>query len=192
MGLTAHRQFGRALVAEQLYTLLVSGSAMDAEGCAIGDDARHRFSVEIADEVAPAPSQWVIRTPDVSTKQPLIIDLGSSHDHVSLAYRIRVLDKDGGILPGKIVLADAEKTWKFIPRSPWQGVEFSVMIDGSLEDLAGNRPGRLFDSTSEQTRTAWISRLYFVPRAPEKWEYDRCSNVFFRTGPMPRRPLHCS
>ncbi|MEM6563742.1 MAG: hypothetical protein AAF665_04800 [Pseudomonadota bacterium] len=165
-GLKAHDQLGRALAVDQSYTLLVSGSAMDAEGCAIGDDARHRFSVEAPDNVAPAPSQWVISTPEASTLQPLTIDLGSPHDHVSLAYRIRVLDSDGAILPGKIMLGSGESTWNFIPRRPWSSTGYSVMIDGTLEDLAGNRPGRLFDSPSAQTQLDWINHLHFAPRAP--------------------------
>lgn len=165
-GLTAHDQLGRVLLAEHSYTLVVSGEATDSEGCAIGADARHRFSVEAADNLAPAPSQWVITTPEASTRQPLIIDLGSPHDHVSLAYRIRVLDSDRSILPGKIVLGDAENTWRFFPRRPWSRAGYSVKIGGTLEDLAGNRPGRLFDSPSDQTKADWRSQLHFVPRAP--------------------------
>lgn len=165
-GLVAHDQLGRVLAADRSYTLVMSGAATDAAGCAIGDDTQHRFSVTAADTVAPAPSQWVITAPEVSTLEPLIIDLGSPHDHVSLAYRIRVLDSDGAILPGRIGLGQAEKTWTFTPRKPWSDVVYSVAIDGTLEDLAGNRPGRLFDSPSDQQQYDWTNQLQFAPRRP--------------------------
>ncbi|MEM8975403.1 MAG: hypothetical protein AAGD43_25350, partial [Pseudomonadota bacterium] len=165
-GLTAHDQLGRALTVDQSYTLLVSGDTMDAEGCAIGDDARHRFSVEAPDTIAPAPSLWTVTPPSASTRQALEIDLGSPHDHVSMAYRIRVLDSDGAILPGKISLGAREKTWNFVPRTPWLSISYSVVIDSNLEDLAGNRPGRLFDRPAAQTQNDWTSHLHFVPRGP--------------------------
>ena len=165
-GLAAHDQLGRALTVDQSYTLLVSGDAMDAEGCAIGADARHRFSVEAPDTKAPAPSQWTVTPPAASTRQALEIDLGSPHDHVSLAYRIRVLDSDGAILPGKISLGAGEKTWNYVPRAPWLSASYSVVIASNLEDLAGNRPGRPFDRSAGQGQNDWTNHLRFAPIEP--------------------------
>ena len=48
-GLAAHQLMGRALVPGENYTLVVSGSARDLQGCPLGGDTTHSFSVTAAD-----------------------------------------------------------------------------------------------------------------------------------------------
>ncbi|MEO0668781.1 MAG: hypothetical protein AAFZ99_12795 [Pseudomonadota bacterium] len=130
--------------------LEVSGSALDTTGCPLGKDTQHSFAVENADTAPPDPARWTIVTPRAHSTDSLHVDLDSAHDHLSMAFRLRVLDKDGNTVPGTIALGPAEELWEFTPRLPWTAYRYTLAIDERLEDLAGNRPGGLFDSPSDQ------------------------------------------
>ena len=162
-GLIANENLGRALIAGESYMLEVSGSALDTAGCPLGIDTRHSFAVENADTDPPKPARWAILTPRAHGTDTLRVDLGSAHDHLSMAFRLRVLDRDGNTVPGKIALGPAEEFWEFTPRLPWTAARYTLAIDARLEDLAGNRPGHLFDRPSDQAPSPWMQSLDFFP-----------------------------
>ncbi|MEL6167472.1 MAG: hypothetical protein AAFR35_02190 [Pseudomonadota bacterium] len=162
-GLSAHEAMGRALVVGQSYTLEVSGEILDASDCALGTDRQHSFSVIAADLSAPNPADWSLTTPRAETTEPVIVDLATAHDHLSLAYRLRVVDAASNIVPGSIALGPDETSWLFSPRTPWRAASYALLVDERLEDLAGNRPGRLFDQPASVAVTAWDSRRVFTP-----------------------------
>ena len=162
-GLKAHDRLGRALVVGRTYTVEVPGAALDADGCPLGADTSHRFTVEPADTTPPDPARWTLNMPKSGSTQSLIVDLGSAHDHLSLAFRLRVLGPDGTALPGSIALGKNEASWQFTPRTPWVLARHEIAIEDSLEDLAGNRPGCLFDRPVVTVAEPWKIRLPFVP-----------------------------
>ncbi|MEL7167129.1 MAG: hypothetical protein AAGL96_16800 [Pseudomonadota bacterium] len=167
-GLIANESLGRALVAGESYILDVSGSAFDTTGCPLGKDTQHSFAVENADTAPPDPARWTIVTPRAHSVDTLRVDLGSAHDHLSMAFRIRVLDKDGSTVPGAVALGPEEELWEFTPRAAWKAARYTLAIDERLEDLAGNRPGRLFDWPSNQAPLPWMQSLDFTPREQVK------------------------
>ncbi|MEM6381364.1 MAG: hypothetical protein AAF739_01725 [Pseudomonadota bacterium] len=144
-GLAAHNALGRALVPGQSYTLEVPADMEAANGCELGTSARYSFSVIDADLETPDPEAWTFAAPAAGTKEPVQLDLGSSHDHLSLAYRLRVFDQTASVVPGSIDLGPGERSWSFTPAQPWRAVPYELIVDERLEDLAGNRPGVLFD-----------------------------------------------
>ncbi|MDX8348596.1 hypothetical protein SLH49_11420 [Cognatiyoonia sp. IB215446] len=162
-GLAAHEVLGRALVPGQSYTLVISGAAIDARGCPLGADVVHNFSVVGPDYDTPNPVAWSIGSPRVNSSEPVKVDLGSTHDHLSMAYRLRVVDDKSEIVPGAIELGPEEKSWHFVPREPWAEVTYNLVVDERLEDLAGNRPGVLFDRPVSAEPTEWQSHLSFLP-----------------------------
>lgn len=163
-GLLAHEALGHALVYEQSYVLVVSGAALDAMGCPLGEDTQHRFTVAPPDKDRPDPESWELIIPSAHSKQALTVLLGSPHDHLSLAFRLRVVGPNGDVIPGKISLGPREESWKFTPRMPWRVSTYTLTIEDNLEDLAGNRPGALFDQPLNHQSKSWTSRLRFVPK----------------------------
>ncbi|MEL6103500.1 MAG: hypothetical protein AAFR68_19555 [Pseudomonadota bacterium] len=162
-GLSAHELMGRALVPDRSYTLVVSGDALDAAGCGLGADTSYTFIVTVADDQTPDPAAWSMITPRLGSRDTLSVDLGSTHDHLSLAYRLRVVDAAARIVPGALALGPAETSWHFTPRDPWQAITYELIIDERLEDVAGNRPGVLFDRPVTATPKAWKRALPFTP-----------------------------
>lgn len=163
-GLDASEALGRALRTGQSYTLEVSGASLDAAGCVLGQNTRLEFQVGPPDLDPPDPSEWALTIPTAMSRDLLTINLGSPHDHVSLAFRLRVFDAEGSIVPGQISLTPGEDGWHFTPRAPWRAQTYSLAIEDSLEDLAGNRPGALFDRPTRQALEPWLDSLTFRPR----------------------------
>lgn len=163
-GLDASEALGRALRSAQSYTLEVSSASLDAAGCVLGQSTRFAFQVGPPDLDPPDPSDWTLSHPTAGSRDLLTVDLGSPHDHLSLAFRLRVLDAEGSIVPGQIGLSPGEDRWEFTPRAPWKAELHNLTIEDSLEDLAGNRPGALFDRPSGQAPEAWLDSLPFQPK----------------------------
>lgn len=162
-GLAAHKAMGRALQPGQRYSLSIRGTATDAEGCSLGQDRVHGFRVGPADLDPPTPGDWIVSAPRSGSIEPLVVDLGSAHDHLSLAYRMRVHDSDGDGVPGSIELGEGETVWRFVPTLPWSETPHHITVDGQLEDLAGNRPGVLFDQPLDAAPADWARELPFQP-----------------------------
>ena len=68
-----------------------------------------------------------------------------SLDHALFEQLIRVEDSDGNLIRGTVSLEDNDTRWRFVPEQPWRAAEYALRAAGELEDLAGNRPTRLFE-----------------------------------------------
>jgi hypothetical protein len=162
-GLAAHDALGRALAEGQGYTLLVRDTALDAQGCALGAAREQDFVAGPPDLEAPSPGDWALERPTAGSQDPVTVDLGSPHDHLSLVYRIRVLDAAGDVVPGRIDLGPGESVWHFTPSDPWRDAAYRLAVDERLEDLAGNRPGVLFDQPIGTAEAQWSPVIDWVP-----------------------------
>ena len=146
-GLVAHNAFGRALQLGETYDLIVDAGKINGLNCS--SIYIKKFSVLAADYNKPNVLKWMISKPETNTKQSINIDFAGIMDHVSLAFRIRVLNKKNEIVSGSIDLANNEKKWIFTPNTKWvKGDEYTLSIDPVLEDIAGNRITGLFDQPS--------------------------------------------
>lgn len=164
-GLAAHNALGRALEDGARYSIVVRGTAKDSQGCSLGSDVAHSFIAGPADLTSPDPHAWSLSPPKRDTYGSFLIDLGEPHDHVSMAYRLRVIDADGAPVAGRIDLADGERVWRFTPRTLWTAQNYRLMVDPRFEDLAGNRPGALFDRPIDGVVRAPLLALPFRPVA---------------------------
>lgn len=165
-GLGANQAMGRALVEGETYRLQISKDAIDARGCPLVSAHRITFAATDADLLSPSPAEWGLTIPNADTLAPLIVTLDGPFDHLSLAYRLRVVSPDGTTVPGRIALDAAETQWQFTPREPWSAATHQLAIDPMLEDLAGNRPGALFDQPMVAPMRQWLSRLNWTPAQP--------------------------
>jgi hypothetical protein len=64
----------------------------------------------------------------------------------ALAERvIRVVRDSGGSVDGKVALEDQERRWSFVPSGPWKRGSYRIVVQTTIEDLAGNNIGKAFD-----------------------------------------------
>ncbi|MEM0977231.1 MAG: hypothetical protein AAGJ34_06835 [Pseudomonadota bacterium] len=151
-GLDAHEARGRALTAGQSYTFVVNANMLDETGCRLNSSFEKAFEAGGDDLDIPVPSDWSFDVPSSGTKDPLTISLNGPHDHVSLAYGLRVRDANGQTISGRIGVSDGESTWFFHPNDPWLARSYKITVDENFEDLAGNRTTGLFDDPTGQAR----------------------------------------
>lgn len=161
-GLVAHEAMGRALSAGKDYTLVLDDSLSDASGCPMGSSYQKKFHVIKADFDKPDTKKWHLEAPERHTKDALTVALNGIHDHVSLAYRLRVKNSDGRIVKGRIDLADNEQKWLFVPDQIWENKNYTLTIDPALEDIAGNRITGSFEEPLN-TFDAPLNSLNFYP-----------------------------
>jgi len=58
---------------------------------------------------------------------------------------ISVADPSGQMVQGRAALADQERRWTFTPDGVWRAGRYQLVIQTTIEDLAGNNIGKPFD-----------------------------------------------
>ena len=61
-------------------------------------------------------------------------------------------------LDGSVAVVRDETEWRFTPQQPWKVGDYQIVIQTTLEDLAGNHIGRAFDVDTFDRVTRSISR----------------------------------
>ena len=165
-GLVAHNRMGRALKPDNLYQLVVSTTARDAQGKPLAKEFRKSFRVEAETIKKPDVSKWTIHSPVLRSRDPLIVDLNGKMDHLSLAYRLRILDGKGKVVSGSIQIGKGEQQWLFTPQQPWKKATYKLSVDPRLEDIVGNRLSGLFDQPSLARESKLQEKKTLLPFTP--------------------------
>lgn len=164
-GVKPREDDGTVFEAGKNYTLEIDAAWPDAAGKPLTAGVQKKIAI-----VAPAaarldPKAWELIAPKDATS-PLEVRFPAPLDRALLNRMLTVTDANGTAVPGKIEVTDAEKTWRFVPEKPWTPGEYSLAIGVDLEDVAGNRPDRVFDADPEAAaddRPATLSRPFRVP-----------------------------
>jgi hypothetical protein len=139
-GLLPLEEVGPAIEEGKLYTLVVDRDWRDARGAPLEAGYRKPFRVGPADRTPPDPAQWRLIAPKAGTSDALVVNFPKPMDYALLLRLLGVSDVDG------TATVDREETeWRFVPIRPWKAGEYQMVVDTTLEDLAGNRIGRPFD-----------------------------------------------
>jgi hypothetical protein len=155
-------EVGRAIAGGKSYSLVVSPEWRDAHGEPLGKDFRKEFRVAKADVHQPSPKQWQLTRPPAETREPLVVQFNEPLDHAMLEHAIRVANATGSAIDGSITIDQREARWRYTPTVPWSAGEYQLLIEGTLEDLAGNSIARPFEVHLPAGRPAEIEQ-YVVP-----------------------------
>ncbi len=66
-------------------------------------------------------------------------------DHALAQRMIRVVVPPGELVAGEAALEDQERRWLFTPAQPWKAGPHTVLVQTTIEDLAGNNIGKAFE-----------------------------------------------
>jgi hypothetical protein len=139
-GLVPNREAGPPLEPGVHYRLQIATGWPDARGAPLVQIYCKDFVVVAADRDPPDPARWKIHAPRAGTRDPLSVEFPEPMDRALLDTMLFVEKTEGDIT------VDRDETrWQFTPREPWSAGEHGLNFDTALEDLAGNRIGRLFD-----------------------------------------------
>lgn len=147
--LAPNLQMGLPLIEGRKHTVAVDREFMDARGAPLASAFRKAFRAGPVDRAPLDPAQWRIVAPQAGTRIELRLELPKPLDYALLRRTITV-HGPGGATPrdeitGAVSIGRDETEWSFVPSTPWKRGSHRLSIDNTLEDVAGNRPGRAFD-----------------------------------------------
>jgi hypothetical protein len=144
-GLKPREEAGPVFEAGKKYTLVVDKAWRDADGLPMKSGLRRTFAVGPPIERPIDPARWKIQPPPAGSREALRILFPEPLDRALLQRTIQVADEAGKPVAGKVELSDSERVWAFHPHKAWRAGKHALVIDTTLEDLAGNRIGRAFE-----------------------------------------------
>ena len=136
---------GPALEAGKRYSLVIDSAWKDGTGKPLKESFQKLFLVGAPDREPPDPAKWKVQIPTSGTGSPLVVLFPEPMDNAITRRAIYVADASGKPIDGQIVLSDQERRWSFQPLGPWKPGEHQLVIQTTIEDLAGNNIGKPFD-----------------------------------------------
>lgn len=144
-GVKPREDAGPVLDAGHEYTLVVDRAWHDAAGRPLRAEFRKKFRAGPPVETAIDPAEWKIACPASESAAALRIRFPRPLDHALMQRTISVEGPQGETIAGKVTVSDQERSWEFVPEQAWKAGRHELVIDGALEDLAGNRVGEQFE-----------------------------------------------
>ena len=137
-GVKPRDDLGPPLVAGRTYSLRIDRAWQDADGIPLKDDFVKKFTVTepLAERIDS--SHWKVQAPAADTTDTVTVQFPGPLDRALLHRMIWVTDAKGVRIAGTIKVTDDETRWHFEPAKPWTAGKYRLVIDTSLEDLAGN------------------------------------------------------
>lgn len=154
-GVKPREDLGPVLEAGREYTLVIDRGWRDATGRPLKSDFQKRFRTTAPVETAIDEKAWKIVPPAHDSKEPLFVKFPRPLDHALVERTLWVTGPDGISIAGNGKAADEERRWEFRPERPWSAGKYQLVVETTLEDLAGNRIGQPFEVEilgTEETR----------------------------------------
>jgi len=144
-GVRPLEEIGPALEAGKSYRLVIGREWQDAAGKPLKEAFQKVFAVGPPDREPPDPARWKLESPSSGARGPLAIAFNKPMDHALAQRMISVADPSGQMVQGRAALADQERRWTFTPDGVWRAGRYQLVIQTTIEDLAGNNIGKPFD-----------------------------------------------
>jgi len=144
-GLKPREEIGPSIEQGKSYTLLIDRAWLDASGQPLKGPFRKRFQVVGPDETQPDPTRWKLDVPSAGTTQPFRVAFAEPLDHAMLERVLVVFDSDGKLVAGTVEVDEEETRWWFRPGRAWKAEDYSLQVETTLEDLAGNSIAKPFE-----------------------------------------------
>jgi hypothetical protein len=144
-GVRPLEELGPALQEGKRYKLEIDSAWKDGAGIPLKQTFQKAFKVGPPDRDPPDPAGWKIRPPKAETRDPLTILFSEAMDHALAERVIRVTGESGKPVEGDIALEDQDRRWIFVPSARWRRGAYKVVVQMTIEDLAGNNIGKPFE-----------------------------------------------
>jgi hypothetical protein len=151
------KEIGPSIQAGRRYTLRIESDWPDARGAPLAAEFRKEFLVAPPDRTPPDPAEWRITAPREGTAGPLLLQFPKPMDYALLQHSLEVVGPHGAVA-GSVAVEREETEWRFTPRQPWKAGDYRLIVQTTLEDLAGNHVGRAFDVDTFEPITKSIPR----------------------------------
>lgn len=136
---------GPALRNGERYALTVDEGWSAADGSSVLQSFSKRFRAGGALRERPNVGRWGLRPPRPGTREALVITFDRPFDRHLLDDALHVVVGDGQPVDGTPHPGDYETSWSFTPDEPWTTGDVRIVVDDTLEDVAGNNFRELLD-----------------------------------------------
>lgn len=144
-GVLPLEEIGPSLEAGKSYTLVIDRAWKDGDGNSLKEDFQKSFRVVASDREPPDPARWRLTLPAPGTLAALKINFIEPMDHALAQRVLTVVSESGQRIEGTVTLTEQERVWTFTPDKAWQHGKYTLNIQTTLEDLAGNNIGKPFE-----------------------------------------------
>lgn len=144
-GVLPLEEVGPALESRKSYVLEIDRQWRDGAGNPLKESFQKNFRVGPPDREPIDPKRWQIQPPTADTRDALSVNFSEALDHALALRLITVTVESGERVEGKVALSEQEHGWTFIPANSWRRGRYNLVIQTTLEDLAGNNIGKPFD-----------------------------------------------
>ena len=156
-GVTPLEEVGPALQEGKRYTLVIDQAWKDGAGSPLKETFQKSFKVGPPDRNPPDPARWQVQSPKSETRAPLTIVFSEPMDRALAERVIRVISDSGELVQGDAGLENQERRWIFVPSSPWHRGSYRIVVQTTIEDLAGNNIGRPFEVDVFENVQRWLT-----------------------------------
>jgi len=161
-GLVDNESSGPPLMPGRTVTIEVDPAMRDARGAPLAEKLTRTIRVTDAVREPVDVKAWRVTAPK-SASDDLVITFPRPLDH-ALAQRAISIAREGVRVAGKGALEENETRFRFTPESPWKSGAHKIIVDGVIEDVAGNRLGKVFDvDTSDPTQSTSATSSATIP-----------------------------
>jgi hypothetical protein len=143
-GLVAHQALGYPLREDASVSLVVDAAFPDASGRPLRTGATRTWHVVGDERRLVMPSSWSLRSGAAGTTEPLQVIFDRPLDHALVVRCLQVVSSAGRVA-GESAVGLEERSWTFAPAAPWVDAPHRLVVDPTLEDVAGNSVQRVFD-----------------------------------------------
>jgi hypothetical protein len=144
-GLKPREEVGPALEEGKSYTLVIDRDWADARGNPLREAYRKSFRVGPPDDQPPDPKTWKLQPPPAGTSQPVVVTFPKPMEHGLLERVLWVTDSMDQTVPGSVTVTAEETCWQFTPQRAWEAGAYQLVVETTLEDLAGNSIAHPFE-----------------------------------------------
>jgi hypothetical protein len=144
-GVKPLEDIGPVFDAGKNYSLKIAPEMRDAEGRPLRATHEKKFRIGAADRTAVDPAKWQLTPPAAGTRAALVVAFGEPMEHALTSRMLEVWLPDGAEIKGEVTLGAEERSWSFVPATPWRAGAHRLVIATTIEDLAGNNIGKVFD-----------------------------------------------
>jgi hypothetical protein len=158
---------GPVLVPGRDYELVIDHGWQDAQGNPLKQDYRKSFKAGPPIREPLTPAGWTVTSPAAQSLKAVEVRFAVAMDHALARRMIWVSDRDGNLVPGEANLSEEERQWQFTPAKPWKSGEYRIMVETSIEDMAGNNIGKpfevdLFEGVEQRFSNSTVSLAFKV------------------------------
>jgi hypothetical protein len=144
-GVNLREDYGPVLHPGRRYQLRISTRVTNMAGVHLEEAFVKDFRTREEDRTPPEPNRWRRSQPKAGSREPLQITFDDALDHAQLP-RFLTVRQDAKPFTGTLVVEPGETACTFTPDDPWPTSGCDLIVNGRLEDLAGNTPLRVFDT----------------------------------------------